>query len=512
MALKFLNKKGWHTGSLRNIENVWKAEQKHEAEQKKLEELRKQIHEERERSEFRLLQEQAGLVPKQERLDFLYDSGLAVGKGASSSAAGGSGAGFKALEEALPSSKPTDSSANQPSSAPGALFEDKPHSANDAWRKLHSDPLLMIRQREQEALARIKNNPVQMAMIRKSVVDKKQKEKSPDHKEQRKKHHQSSSKHRKHSTRHPDSEDDTSKDDKRNRDHHHKRSDNEGRYRRTESDSENELKEAESQEKSFRRQKYRYDDQDDVKRKHDKSKRDKYSSQPPRSVDADKNQEKDRPASDHHKRSDKEGNYHRTGSDSKDELKEAESREKNHRRLKYEYDDRDDVRRNHDKSKHDKYSSQAPRSIEADKNQEKDRPSSDHRDTASRDNRRRGGTSKLSEEERAARLREMQEDAELHESQRWKRLKKAEENDAREATVSSTSTGRNFLDAAHKSIYGAENGGSSTIEESKEMLLGGDVVSDESSGVWVTIGPAWKETMVMVSVEDESIPLHPKLM
>lgn len=53
--------------------------------------------------------------------------------------------------------------------APGALFEDKPQSANDAWRKLHSDPLLLIRQREQEALARIKNNPIQMAMIRKSV-------------------------------------------------------------------------------------------------------------------------------------------------------------------------------------------------------------------------------------------------------------------------------------------------------------------------------------------------------
>lgn len=63
MALKFLNKKGWHTGSLRNIETVWKAEQKHESEQKKLEELRKQIHDEREKSEFRLMQEQAGLVP-----------------------------------------------------------------------------------------------------------------------------------------------------------------------------------------------------------------------------------------------------------------------------------------------------------------------------------------------------------------------------------------------------------------------------------------------------------------
>ncbi|THU65082.1 hypothetical protein C4D60_Mb01t33390 [Musa balbisiana] len=103
MALKFLNKKGWHTGSLRNIENVWKAKQKHEAEQCKLEDLRKQIQDERKKSKFRLLQEQAGLVPeapipkfpslapcfpdivllsgidlirRQERLDFLYESGL----------------------------------------------------------------------------------------------------------------------------------------------------------------------------------------------------------------------------------------------------------------------------------------------------------------------------------------------------------------------------------------------------------------------------------------------------
>jgi hypothetical protein len=106
-------------------------------------------------------------------LEFLYDSGLAVGKG------GSSDGGFKALE-AFPKPTTADASAasaaghtakasSSSSSVPGALFEEKHHSANDAWRKLHSDPLLMIRQREQEALARIKNNPVQMAIIRKSV-------------------------------------------------------------------------------------------------------------------------------------------------------------------------------------------------------------------------------------------------------------------------------------------------------------------------------------------------------
>ena len=56
-------------------------------------------------------------------------------------------------------------------------------------------------------------------------------------------------------------------------------------------------------------------------------------------------------------------------------------------------------------------------------------------------------------------------DAELHEEQRWKRLKQAEDDDAKEVSHAS-SGGRNFLDAAHKSVYGAEKGGSSTIEES----------------------------------------------
>ncbi|KAK4754655.1 hypothetical protein SAY87_002759 [Trapa incisa] len=82
MALKFLNKKGWHTGSLRNIENVWKLEQKHEAE-----ELGKHIHEERERDNH--------LAKGKPRVRQLHH------------------------QRSLPSG----------SAVPGALFEDKPHSA-----------------------------------------------------------------------------------------------------------------------------------------------------------------------------------------------------------------------------------------------------------------------------------------------------------------------------------------------------------------------------------------------
>ncbi|KAH6827700.1 pre-mRNA splicing factor domain-containing protein [Perilla frutescens var. hirtella] len=52
--------------------------------------------EQRERADFCQLQEQADLILGQERLEFLYDSGLAVGKGSS---------GFKALES-IPTTQP----------------------------------------------------------------------------------------------------------------------------------------------------------------------------------------------------------------------------------------------------------------------------------------------------------------------------------------------------------------------------------------------------------------------
>uniref|UniRef100_A0A2N9IM77 CBF1-interacting co-repressor CIR N-terminal domain-containing protein n=1 Tax=Fagus sylvatica TaxID=28930 RepID=A0A2N9IM77_FAGSY len=397
MALKFLNKKGWHTGSLRNIENVWKAEQKHEAEEKKLEELRKQIQEERERHEFRLLQEQAGLVPKQERLDFLYDSGLAVGKGSNSD-----GGGFKALE-AKSSTDTAKALEAPPSSAavPGALFEvDKPHSANDAWRKLHSDPLLMIRQREQQALARIKNNPVQMAIIRKSVEEKAPKKKDHDKKESRKKHHHSSSKYQKHSSSRQQSDSEKVTADGGKRKAHKHRSSNYD----VQSSSEDESSKMESQSNKNRYKGLKY----------------------------------------------KEQPMGRSG------LNTAKN------------DGQDGVKGNHRKSEQDKFSSEGRANhdvAEKDRERRKFREASTYYGQVSH-SKHRNGAPKLSEEERAARLREMQVDAELHEEQRWKRLRRAEEEDTREVTQNGMSRGRNFLDATQKSVYGAEKGGSSTIEES----------------------------------------------
>lgn len=58
--LAFLNKKTWHTGSLRVMEEVWKREQEHEKEQRHLEELKKQLDEERQIEELEKTATDAG--------------------------------------------------------------------------------------------------------------------------------------------------------------------------------------------------------------------------------------------------------------------------------------------------------------------------------------------------------------------------------------------------------------------------------------------------------------------
>lgn len=326
------------------------------------------------------------LCRKQERLDFLYDSGLAVGKASESD-------GFKSLE-ALPSAQPdVAASTSTKPVVPGALFEDKPQSANDAWRKLHSDPLLLIRQREQEALARVKNNPVQMAMIRESVQAKKHK-KSADRKEHGKKHKKS--KHKKYSSsgHHSHSGDAT----------------------------------AEREEKM-------------ISKKHERKYNDHLNEASSDSgYESSKGVHKDRKLP-------RESKYKEPSSTTlSGGTIEKSSRQDKSAPVKYNHKglaDSDYARR------------------------EGDGRNRNVSDTASRhasNSRNRRNPVKLSEEERAAKLQEMQMNAELHEEQRWKRLKKAEEDDAREVTQGHDK--RNFLDDVTRSVYGAEKGGSSSIGES----------------------------------------------
>lgn len=73
----------------------------------------------------------------------------------------------------------------------------------------------------------------------------------------------------------------------------------------------------------------------------------------------------------------------------------------------------------------------------------------------------------LSDAERAARLAEMQVNADVHEEQRWQRLKRAADADAMEVKRSEKDkTNEEFLADTQKSIFGSEKASASTIEKS----------------------------------------------
>lgn len=520
MALKFLNKKGWHTGSLRNIENVWKAEQKHESEQKKLEELRKQIQDEREQSEFRQLQEQAGLVPKQERLEFLYDSGLAVGRSNSDN--------FPLGKPVEPQKNETENELSKLAAVPGALFvEEKPQSANDVWRKLHTDPLLMIRQREQEALAQIKNNPVKMDMIKKSVEQQKVNKEDKKKRKSEKKKHKKGKRKREQASSGSDSDIDT--DNKGKKKHHREKKPRKSTSSDFENSSEREhLKDIEKQSAK------RYGGIPTDYRNHGSSCHDR---QRQRSQSPSKYTERHRspvhngqryrlrspsdngrmhrsisplvrgrqrsPSPDRHRQRSPSPNRRRHISPSLDRQRHR-SPSFDRRRHRSPSPDRrrprsppPDRRRHRSPSDYDErrrtkhgssYTPSVSRSVDiglkdakknevheaSNKSNARDANSILNVENASVDpntssksvQRTKYQAGKLSEEEKAERLREMQIDAEIHEDQRWQRLKKASDADAREAKEATKGTGKNFLESTNRSVYGAEKGGSSTIEES----------------------------------------------
>ncbi|CAO2173277.1 unnamed protein product [Urochloa humidicola] len=491
MALKFLNKKGWHTGSLRNIERVWKAEQAEEAEKRKTEELKKQVAAEKEKAEFRAMQERAGLRPAQERLDFLYESGLAVGK---------SSEGFQALQQSAPgtagassSSAPASAADSSKAKAPGALFEDKPQSANDTWRKLHSDPLLLIRQREQDAIARIKNNPIKMAEIKKSVdAEKKQKEEKKEKKRHKKHRHHKSKSKRHHSDENSDSDEiSDGKDERRKRVHSspdHKKEEKRSRHakkhrRQDSSDSDNDeprrRQDASEDDEPKRR---RRDDNEPRRRRHDddeprrrrqgddeerRGRRQDVEEQRGRRQDGEEQRGRRQDNGEQRgRRHDGRPRFDRLDTDER-KRRQHSPPDRHHGYSKYDGPD-SGYKRVENGHKSGNSTSEHRARTEQDLGEQTRQESEHGRNNGPPFNRRRGGVHHMSEEDRLARLHQMQADAEVHESQRWKRLKKAADDDAKEAATVTTSQfkGKNFLEDEKKSIFGTEKGGSATIEES----------------------------------------------
>ncbi|KAM6174526.1 pre-mRNA-splicing factor CWC25 homolog [Erethizon dorsatum] len=187
-------KKSWHPQTLRNVEKVWKAEQKHEAERKKIEELQRELREERAREEMQRYAEDVGAVKKkEEKLDWMYQGpggmvnrdeyllGRPIDKYV-----------FEKMEE-----KEAGCS-SETGLLPGSIFA--PAGANsllDMASKIREDPLFIIRKKEEEKKREVLNNPVKMKKIKELLqmsLEKKEKKKKKEKRKKHKKHkHRSSS-------------------------------------------------------------------------------------------------------------------------------------------------------------------------------------------------------------------------------------------------------------------------------------------------------------------------------
>jgi hypothetical protein len=158
------------------MEKVWKAEQKHEAEQKKIEELKREL--DRERSRKDILDLKNGGKSERDGLDWMYRGGVVQSQTTEA-----------ALKAAVIPDEPKEDFSTP------SLLQKKLPSTQDTWAKLNEDPLLEIKRQEQEMLKSITTNPLQMKAIRKELEKSKKKHKKRKRSKSPKKHKSKKSKH-----------------------------------------------------------------------------------------------------------------------------------------------------------------------------------------------------------------------------------------------------------------------------------------------------------------------------
>lgn len=192
-------KKSWHPSTLRNIERVWKAEQKHEVEKQKIEQLQKELAEERAREEIQAFAEDQGVVKKKdERLDWMYQGPAAMvnreeyllGRKID-----------KTFETVLQTENVGESSKDNESGDVATMFSSQNLSGTatvDLANKIREDPLFNIMKKEKEERKNLLTNPIKMKQLQqllKASLSEKKNKKSK--KSKKKEHHESDSENEK---------------------------------------------------------------------------------------------------------------------------------------------------------------------------------------------------------------------------------------------------------------------------------------------------------------------------
>lgn len=199
-ALSFLSKKSWHTSNIKNQERVWIEEQRKAAEDQKLRELQAQLEEEREVERLRALQQKSGLVSQDEvgraKMSWMYQQGDAGAEAEQEMSAedllrqganvlkkqvdekpkeeqkddkksAGQDSGTRGGWDRVPEPVGPLSSSSSSSSSNFAL------NPNEAFRRVHEDPLFAVKKREQALREKLRSNPASLQALKTRMAEDK---------------------------------------------------------------------------------------------------------------------------------------------------------------------------------------------------------------------------------------------------------------------------------------------------------------------------------------------------
>ena len=187
MGLDYLNKKTWHTGSIKNMEQVWLREQKEADKIKQQKEHQKKLLEERYNEELKKMQADAGYISKSqlERMEWMYDWQHKQNP-------------TKISEEYLLGKKvenlPSADTAAKGQFVPMQHKEEETNQRCEDFSKLHEDPLYQIMIEQEKRKQQIRDNPLE---VRRILLQKQEEEEQRSQKSLKKKHKKDKKKHKK---------------------------------------------------------------------------------------------------------------------------------------------------------------------------------------------------------------------------------------------------------------------------------------------------------------------------
>lgn len=158
---------------------MWIAEQKEKAAATRMLEIKKMIEEERQVAELQELQAKHGKSTVVKKVDWMYDGPMAGSEATAEEYLLGKAVEGSAVDEEI----------GQMSSgaAAGSLFLKKETSANEAFHKLHEDPMLMIKKQQIQARKKITSNPRKMQKLEAQVNEEKERRREKKHAKKEKK-------------------------------------------------------------------------------------------------------------------------------------------------------------------------------------------------------------------------------------------------------------------------------------------------------------------------------------